>query len=219
MTRLQDPVGMRLAHRWVGPPVLWRLRAEVTGRELVAASGGVLLAANHRSFLDHYLLAAACPRPMRFLGKRELAVGLVGRFNVAMGMVPVDRGTADVGALGTVVGLLRAGQVVGVFPEGTRSPDGALHRFRSGLARMAAESGAPCVPVGMRGTTQVWPRHGRPSLARPASGTLVVRFGAVLPPPENTPRARRAYTTEVRDRIAALCGQPVSDTFAPIVRG
>jgi 1-acyl-sn-glycerol-3-phosphate acyltransferase len=209
---------MRLAHRLVGPAVVRWLRCEVTDADVVPGRGGVLYASNHRSFLDHYLLASASPRPMRFLGKRELAVGLMGRFNVYMGMVPVDRGTADLGALDEIVQLLRDGAVIGIFPEGTRSPTGELFRFRSGLARVAADSGAPCIPVGMLGTADVWPRHRWPTRRRPARGLVRVRFGTLVTPPERNGRSRRAFTAEVHRQVAKLCEQPLADAYAAIPR-
>lgn len=210
--------GMRAAHRLLTPAFVRWFRMEVTGTANVPGSGGVLLAANHRSFLDHFAMSAACPRPMRFLGKVELARGVMGRINMLMGMVPVERGKADLGAIDTVAGLLRSGEVVGVFPEGTRSPTGELFRFRSGLARIAAASQVPVVPVGLVGTAQVWPRGAPRPIGRPAAGVLAVHLGAVLDPPTSDPRSRRAFTEECHARIAALCSQTTATGFAPIDR-
>ena len=208
---------LRAAHWALSPAFRSWFRLMVDGEGSVPGGGGVLLAANHRSFLDHFALSASCRRAPRFLGKVELAHGLVGRFNVLMGMVPVERGRADLAALEAVVGLLRSGEVVGVFPEGTRSPTGRLHRFRSGLGRIAAEAACPVVPVGLVGMTEVWPRGERLDWRhRPAPGTLAVRFGEVLDPPSAEPRSRRAFTEECHRRVAELCGQPVDQTFAPI---
>ncbi len=208
---------MRISHAVVGPALLRWLRCEVDGGGHVPRSGGVILAANHRSFLDHFLLGAASPRPMRFLGKRSLAEGLSGRLNLAMGMIPVERGVADLGALRVVVEALRAGAVVGIFPEGTRSTSGLLYRFRSGMARVAAQAEVPIVPVGLTGTAEIWPR-GRtaPSARRPARGVVAVRFGPPVVLDDDSPRSRRAATAAVHEAVAARCGQPVADGFADI---
>ncbi|MGH8907506.1 MAG: lysophospholipid acyltransferase family protein [Egibacteraceae bacterium] len=213
-----SPTGMRLTHRWFAPPVLRRLGAEVTGRDHVPSSGGVLIAANHRSFLDHYLLNAASPRVLWFLGKAELDRGLAGCFHKLMGMIPVERGTADLQALELVAGVLRAGEAVAMFPEGTRSPTGELFRFRSGLARLAAAVHVPVVPVGLVGTAEVWPRGQRPSWRRPRPGLLQVHFGQAIPPPGPLPRDRRQLTACVYEQVAQLCGQPRADGFAPVCK-
>ncbi|WP_108668188.1 lysophospholipid acyltransferase family protein [Euzebya rosea] len=208
---------MRVSHAVLGPTVLWWLRATVTGTGQVPASGGALLAANHRSFLDHFAMGAASPRPMRFFGKASLTEGIGGRYNVAMGMIPVKRGTADLGALDVAVELLRAGALIGIFPEGTRSTDGRLYRFRSGMARMAAAAEVPIVPVGMTGMATVWPRgQSRPSMRRPRRGVVGVHFGEAVHLPDDSPRSRRQATVAVHDQVASLCGQPLADGFAEI---
>jgi 1-acyl-sn-glycerol-3-phosphate acyltransferase len=209
-------IQMRALHRTMGPALRSWFRLEVSGAEHVPGEGGVLLASNHRSLFDHIGMFAACPRPMRFLGKQELARGPAGWFNMAMGMVPVERGSADVAAIGTVVRLLTEGEVVGAFPEGTRSPTGHLYRFRSGAARIAAASGKPVVPVGIVGTAELWPVGGAPPRHRPARGSVRVAFGPVLAPPGSEPRSRRAFTAALYDAVAALCGQHPAEGFAPI---
>jgi 1-acyl-sn-glycerol-3-phosphate acyltransferase len=207
---------MRIAHRLVARSLVRRLRATVRGRDQVPDDGPLILVSNHVSNLDNYLLSAATPRPPWFLGKAELADGLFGRFNQAMGMVPVARGKGDWAAIETAVRLLRDGHVVALFPEGTRSPTGELYKFRSGLARIAAASDVPVLPVGLVGTRQVWPPGVRPSLRRPRPGVLEVNFGELLPPPEDTPRARRDFTNAARDAVASLSGQVCARGYAPL---
>ena len=203
-------------NRWAGPTIVRALRARVTGSRNVPRDGGVLLAANHLSFLDHVLLSAASPRPLRFLGKTELTRGIGGRINLAFGMVPIERGRADLATLDIVIDLLRDGNAVAIFPEGTRSPTGELFRFRSGIARVAAAARAPVVPVGLLGTDVIWPRGSKPQARRPAKGTLRVAYGAPLDPPDLDGRSRREFTEVLHAAVAKLTGQPCADRFAAI---
>lgn len=206
----------QVAHRVAAPLITRLLRPTVTDVGHVPATGGVLLAANHASNLDNYLLSAVCPRPVAYLGKQELARGLFGAFNVAMGMVPIERGRADPAVIERVAAILQDGDMVALFPEGTRTPTGELFRFRSGLARIAHAADVPVVPVGIRGAAAVWPRGGRPAPRRPAPGALAVHFGPPIDPPEETRgRARRQWTEHVRAQVATLSGQALADTFAP----
>lgn len=228
---MASPRAVRRLQRLAAPALLALLRARVEGAEHVPATGPVLLAPNHRSFLDHFAVLAAAPRPVWFLGKAELARGVSGRVNLAFGMVPIDRGAADREALGAVADLLGRGEAVVVFPEGTRSLTGELFRFRSGIARLAAESGAPVVPVGLLGTADIWPLGASLPARLPRPGDVRVRFGSPLPPPPaashrpgqgqslGSGAARRAFTEELWERVAALCGQPKADRFAPIDHG
>jgi 1-acyl-sn-glycerol-3-phosphate acyltransferase len=204
---------MRAAAR---PVVNVWLRPQVTGTGHVPGSGGVLLAANHLSHLDILLLAVTSPRTPRFLGKHELATGWVGRLATLSGMVPVDRGRGDLSPVLRVIELLRAGAVIAIFPEGTRSRDGRLYRFRSGLARAAAAAQVPTVPVSLYGTAQVWPRGARPDLHRQPPGSVGIRYGEVIAPPEPTPVARRAFTQQVTAAVAGGWNQPVADSFAAV---
>lgn len=203
-------------NRWAGPTIVRGLRARVTGSDNVPRTGGVVLAANHLSFLDHVLLSAAAPRPLRFLGKTELTRGIGGRINLAFGMVPIERGRADLATLDIVIDLLRDGNAVAIFPEGTRSPTGELFRFRSGIARVAAAARAPVVPVGLVGTDVVWPRGAKPQPRRPARGTLHVTYGRPLDPPDPDGRSRRVFTEALHGAVAKLTGQACADRFATI---
>lgn len=209
-------VGPRVAHRLVSAPLRRLLRTAVAGQGHIPGTGGVILAANHRSLLDPIVMGIASPRHLYFLGKTELAVGLFGRLLQAVGMVPVDRGKADREAIGRIAALLAQGQVVGVFPEGTRSVDGSLYRFRSGVARLAAQTQVPVVPVGLIGTGEIWPRGQTLPTSRPAPGAVRVSFGAPLAAPADEPAARKHFTESLAQAISELCGQPRADRFLPL---
>jgi 1-acyl-sn-glycerol-3-phosphate acyltransferase len=212
--------------RWVLAPLARLLyRPGVTGAHGVPRRGPVLLAANHRAAIDTALLAFVTPRPVSFLGKAEYFTGsglrrrLVARFLTALGYVPVDRSDAKAGltALAAAQGVLERGGVFAIYPEGTRSRDGRLHRGHTGVASLALATGATVVPVALVGTHRVQPVGARvPRLA-----PVEVRFGAPLEFSRyeglgGSPAIRRAVTDEVMDAIRTLSGQEYVDRYHPL---
>lgn len=199
-------------------PVLRRwLDLRVEGAEHVPTVGRVLLAATHQSHADSLALGTAVPRPVHFLGDRRLlAWPIVGRHLPRMGMVPLDRGRGDVGAMDVLADLLDRGACVVIYPEGSRSRDGRVHRLRSGLARIAATTGTPVVPVAVAGIHAVWPIGARPRLR---GGRVTVRFAAQIAPPEADAASRRRFSLGLQRRLAELAGVAVADDFSPIGGG
>ena len=208
--------GARSAVRLTLRPVLrtW-LRLRVEGTHHVPDEGRVLLASTHQSHADSLAIGVAVHRPVHFLGDLRLTTWpVVGPLLPKLGMVPLRRGDADASALQVLHDLLEDGSAVAVYPEGSRSRDGRVHRLRSGVARLAARSGAPVVPTAVVGIFEVWPIGQRPKLL---GGPVTVRFGAPLDPPTaDTPKARRAFTHDLHDALVTLSGAPAADTFSPI---
>lgn len=159
---------------------------EVAGEGLVPASGPAIVAANHRSYFDLAVIAVAMAtagRPIRLLGKAEIFdTPVVGRIAAALGGIRVDRGSGGSEPLDAALSSLRAGEVVGLMPQGTIPRGEAFFDpeivGRSGVARLAAASGAPVVPLGLWGTEVVWPRSSKtPSLVVGDRPRVQVRFG------------------------------------------
>ena len=206
------------------PPMTLAFRPRIEGARHVPAQGPALLACNHTSYLDWLLLPFAVRfRRISFLAKLEYFTrrGARGRlqayFFTATGQVPIDRAGANAaaGALLTASRLLREGRLVGVFPEGTRTRDGRLNRGRTGVARLAAETGVAVVPCATVGTFHVAP----PGQRIPRPGKLMVRFAPpmrpVCEPGETpTPEQLRAWTDELMDVICHLSGQAYSGVDA-----
>ncbi|MCP3803802.1 1-acyl-sn-glycerol-3-phosphate acyltransferase [Allokutzneria sp. A3M-2-11 16] len=195
--------------------LLFRLvyRPRVLGTENVPSTGPLVIAANHLSFVDSVVIALVAPRRVVFLAKAEYFTGkglrgrLVRRLFRALGAVPVERGTyhSARASLETSRRIIAEGNAFAIYPEGTRSLDGRLYRGRAGVAWLALSTGAPVVPVGLRGTERLQPVGAR--LPRPHRVT--VHFGQPLDfsGRENTARERRRTTDEVMSAIRALTGQ------------
>ena len=201
--------------------VLFRPRVE--GAENIPDSGPVILACNHLTFIDSIFLSLVVKRQVFFIGKDEYVTGrsikgrLMAWFFTSVGMVPVDRdgGHGGVAALMTGQRLLEEGKVFGIYPEGTRSPDGRLYRGRTGVARLALMTGAPVVPCATIGTDRVQPS----GAGLPRISQVTIRFAEPLrfARYEGMGRDRyvlRAATDEVMSHVMRLSGQEYVDVYA-----
>ncbi len=214
--------------RRVANPIVDRLYdAVVTGRQHIPESGPAIISANHLSFFDTPLLMVTTPRRVLFLGKAEYMDSWKTRYAFpALGMVPIrrDKARASMAALTTAAELLEDGELVGIYPEGTRSRDGFLHKGHTGVAHLALLTGAPIIPVGLIGTDEVQP-IGR-SLPR-ARGSLRVHYGEPIDPRHyragGRRRQRQQMTNDVMASIASMTPQTQSQEYAsdepPLIRG
>ncbi|MCE7079756.1 1-acyl-sn-glycerol-3-phosphate acyltransferase [Streptomyces sp. ST2-7A] len=210
----------------LGPLLKLLFRPRVEGADHIPGEGPVILAGNHVTFIDSMILPLVTGRRVYFIGKNEYVTGrsLKGRlmawFFTGVGMIPVDRdgGRGGVAALMTGCRVLEEGKCFGIYPEGTRSPDGRLYRGRTGVARLALMTGAPVVPFAMIGTDRIQP--GGAGLPRVGPGLRVtVRFGRPLDFSryEGMDRDRyvlRAVTDEVMAEVMRLSGQEYVDMYA-----
>jgi 1-acyl-sn-glycerol-3-phosphate acyltransferase len=188
-------------------------RVKATGAiDRIPRDGPVILAANHASNLDAVVIGSwlipTLGRRIHWLGKKELfAWPIIGWTATNGGVHPVDRGAADIEAFRLASRILDEGQILFVFPEGTRSPDGALQHARDGIAVLALRSGAPIVPVGIAGSNRVWPKGQK--LPHPG-GHVTIRVGEPFRPAELLPAgtdrrtAKGLVTTMIMERIGAL---------------
>jgi 1-acyl-sn-glycerol-3-phosphate acyltransferase len=205
--------------------VLYRPWAE--GLENVPETGAVIFASNHLSFSDHFFLPLKVPRRITFLAKADYFNGpglkgvLTAGFFRGVGQIPIERsgGRASEAALNTGLKVLRQGELLGIYPEGTRSPDGRLYRGKTGVARMALEAGVSVIPVAMIGTDKIQP----PGRLVPRLG----RVGMVIGKPLDFSRYEgmeddrfvlRSITDEIMYELMVLSGQEYVDLYAATMK-
>ena len=208
----------------LGPFLALLFRPWAEGTANVPREGPAILASNHLSFSDHFFGPLPLPRKVTFLAKSEYFTGrglkgLVSKaFFSGVGQIPVDRsgGKASERALATGLRVLAAGELLGIYPEGTRTPDGRLYRGKTGVARLALESGAPVIPTAMVGTFEFMPPGRRWPRLRIRPG---VRFGKPLDFTrysglESDHMVLRAVTDEIMYALMKLSGQEYVDEYA-----
>ena len=211
----------------LGPILKLLFRPWVEGEENIPEEGPVIFASNHLSFSDSIFLPLVVPRRMTFLAKSDYFTGrgIKGRLTAAffrgVGQLPVDRsgGRAGEAALRSGLRVLRRGELLGIYPEGTRSPDGRLYRGRTGVARMALEGGIKVLPVAMIGTDKAQP-----------TGTKIpklIRIGVKIGKPLDFSRYEgmegdrfvlRSITDEIMYALMELSGQEYVDMYATAMK-
>jgi 1-acyl-sn-glycerol-3-phosphate acyltransferase len=211
----------------LGPILHAIFRPWVRGEEHVPEGGGAILASNHLSFSDSIFLPLVVRRRVTFLAKSDYFTGrgLKGRltagFFKGLGQLPVDRsgGQTSDAALQTGLKVLRRGDLLGIYPEGTRSPDGRLYRGKTGVARLALEAGVPVLPVAMIGTDKVQP------IGRKVP--RIGRVGVVIGVPLDFSRydgmqddrfVLRSITDEIMYELMELSGQEYTDVYAATMK-
>jgi 1-acyl-sn-glycerol-3-phosphate acyltransferase len=211
----------------LGPLLRLVFRPRTEGLEQVPASGPAIIAGNHLSFSDHFLMPAVLRRRVTFLAKAEYFTGrgLKGRLTAfffrGAGQIPVDRSGKEAGqaALREGLGVLRRGELLGIYPEGTRSHDGRLYKGKVGVAVLALTAGVPVVPCAMIGTFEAQP----PGRVVPRIRPVTIRFGEPLDFSryaglEHEKTVLRAVTDEIVHAILTLSGQEYVDEYAADVK-
>ncbi|MFH9086438.1 lysophospholipid acyltransferase family protein [Streptomyces sp. NPDC017673] len=211
----------------LGPLLRVVFRPRIEGLEHVPASGPAIIAGNHLSFSDHFLMPAILKRRITFLAKAEYFTGpgvkgrLTAFFFRSAGQIPVDRSGKEAGqaAIREGLGVLRRDELLGIYPEGTRSHDGRLYKGKVGVAVMALTAGVPVVPCAMIGTFEAQP----PGKIVPRIRPVTIRFGEPLDfsryaGMEHQKAVLRAVTDEIVYAILALSGQEYVDEYAAVVK-
>lgn len=211
----------------IGPLLRLLFRPVIEGAEHIPDDGAAIVAGNHLSFSDHFLMPSIIRRRITFLAKAEYFTGpgVKGRLTAAFfrsaGQIPVDRSGKEAGqaAIREGLGVLGRGELLGIYPEGTRSHDGRLYKGKVGVAVMAIRAQVPVVPCAMVGTFEIQP----PGKVLPRIKQVTIRFGEPLDFSryaglENQKAAVRAVTDEIMYAILGLSGQEYVDEYAAKVK-
>jgi len=217
----------RAAELVVSPVLRAYFRPQASGQQYVPRTGPAIIAANHLSAADEVFTPITAGRQVLYFAKAEYFTGpgLRGRVTAwtfsQLGLVPVDRDNPRAAANTIDVGVELLGQdkALGIYPEGTRSPDGRLHKFRTGVARLALRSGAPVVPVGLVGTDKVLAEGSRHWYRAPVE----VHYGPALDfsgraEDERSARSLREVTETIREAVQKLSGQDYVDAYGSSVK-
>ena len=215
----------------IGPFLRVWNRPTIEGIEHIPAEGSAIIASTHQAVMDSFFFPALSPRNITFPAKSEYftAPGLIGRlqkwFFTSIGQIPVERGAANAGdaTLAAARTVLDRGDVLGIYPEGTRSPDGRIYKGRTGMARIALATDAPLVPLAMIGSRDAnpigtWiprPRKVRMKVGEPIDGRAYVESLGIDP---DSREAARPLTDHVMAVLTELSGQPYVDMYASEVK-
>ncbi|GAQ55070.1 lysophospholipid acyltransferase family protein [Streptomyces acidiscabies] len=216
-----------LKHVLLGPLLRVLFRPKIEGLENVPEDGAAIVAGNHLSFADHFLMPAVIKRRITFLAKAEYFTGpgvrgrLTAAFFRSAGQIPVDRSGKEAGqaAIREGLGVLSKEELLGIYPEGTRSHDGKLYKGKVGVAVMALTAGVPVVPCAMIGTFEAQP----PGQRFPSLHPVTIRFGKPLEfsryaGMEHEKAILRAITDEIMYEILKLSGQEYVDQYAAVAK-
>ncbi|MFD9886694.1 lysophospholipid acyltransferase family protein [Streptomyces alboflavus] len=211
----------------LGPLLRLMFRPRIEGLEHIPEHGAAIVAGNHLSFSDHFLMPAIIKRRITFLAKAEYFTGpgIKGRLTAAFfrsaGQIPVDRSGKEAGqaAIREGLGVLRKGELLGIYPEGTRSHDGRLYKGKVGVAAMALKAQVPVIPCAMIGTFEAQP----PGKVVPRFQRVTIRFGEPLEfsryaGMDGEKAVLRAVTDELMYAILGLSGQEYVDKYAAVVK-
>jgi 1-acyl-sn-glycerol-3-phosphate acyltransferase len=173
-------------------------RIRYTGMKNVPLEGGILAVSNHQSHLDPPLVGAGCPRRMNYLARETLFhPPIFAKFIYSVGAFPLDREGVGLSGIKEALKRLKRGEIVLLFPEGTRTPDGEIHPFKPGFTTLAVRSKSAILPIAIEGAYRAWPKKAH----FPRPRTVNIHYGSPILPQEYENLDERALVTLVETRV------------------